>query len=466
MQVVFTSPTIGIPAITVQAGTCAPFVCGLVPCTAASVVINRDIAAPPQSGIVEVLVTMTQDITVIGTPTLQLDVQPAPVTASFSYGTVQYIEVDASSVAPADLPLTTGYFTVSYGGTESQCIHITSAESLGGGQSMQSRLLEIPAAAMIGVLSVTRQVEAVSGTVLFAVTFGAGIPLKLAVPAVPLVTCPVALPTGAVVGVPRTNTISFMYTLQTPVTASPLKVVPNSLALAGGTINRVSSTSTQAANLVFTAATLSGSRLILSGIDIDCSVAPVVTAIQCTSPGSTYGAGQRIYWTVQFDAPVTVTGKPLLYLNSGVRTAAVYYAGSGTSLLSFRYTVKSTDSVTPNLAHYSIEALSATGGTIISTLASQFVYADLELPVPAPPYGSDGTAIIIDTTPPAVTAVAMTKLSAVDASPYGAGEQIRLSVTYSSQVDVSSTPYIALNNGGRAVYSPGQTQVMHRNIPV
>jgi hypothetical protein len=438
-----------------------------VPCTAASVVINRDITTPPQSGIAEILVTMTQDITVTGTPTIQLDVQPAPVTASYSYGTVQYIEVDASSVATVDLPVTTGYFTVTYGSTESQCIHITSAESLSGGQSVKSRLLEIPAAALIGVLSVTRSVDAVTGTVLFAVTFGTGIPLKLAVPAVPSVTCSVALPTGAVVGVPRTSVIPFMYTLHTPVTAAPLKVVPNSLALSGGsTINRVSTTSTQAANLAFTAATLSGttSTLTLAGVDIDCSVAPIVTSIKCTSPGSTYGAGQRIYWTVQFSTPVTVSGKPLLCLNSGVRTAAVYYAGSGTNLLSFRYTVKSTDTATPDLAHYSIEALSAAGGSILSTLASQFVYAALTLPTPAPPYGSDGTAIVIDTTAPVVTAVAITKLSAVDTSPYGAGEQIRLIVTYSSQVDVSSTPYIALNNGGRAVYAPGQIQVLQQNI--
>ena len=128
-------------------------------------------------------------------------------------------------------------------------------------------------------------------------------------------------------------------------------------------------------------------------------VNPLVTVTNVTSTvaNGTYGVGAVIPVTVSFSGPVTVTGTPLLALNSG--GTASYASGSGTSTLTFTYTVGAGQN-TPHLDYTSASALTLNGGTIqdASTRA-----AVLTLPAP----GSTGSlgankSIVIDTVAPAV----------------------------------------------------------------
>src|SRR5205085_6739023 len=69
-----------------------------------------------------------------------------------------------------------------------------------------------------------------------------------------------------------------------------------------------------------------------------------VTNVSSTNPDGIYGLGQIVQITVDFDNSVTVTGTPQIALNSG--GFAIYSAGSGTSTLTFTYTVAPGQSAT------------------------------------------------------------------------------------------------------------------------
>src|SRR2546429_558950 len=66
-----------------------------------------------------------------------------------------------------------------------------------------------------------------------------------------------------------------------------------------------------------------------------------VTNVSATNASGTYGAGASITITVDFSRAVAVTGTPQFALTSG--GTASYSSGSGTSTLSFAYTVAATD---------------------------------------------------------------------------------------------------------------------------
>ncbi|MBO2012787.1 FG-GAP-like repeat-containing protein [Hymenobacter negativus] len=89
---------------------------------------------------------------------------------------------------------------------------------------------------------------------------------------------------------------------------------------------------------------------------------PVVTSVAVPA-NATYGIGQNLNFTVNFDQAVTVTGTPTLALTVGAaaRTAS-YVSGSGSTALVFRYTVPSGDADTNGVALGS--AISLNGGTI------------------------------------------------------------------------------------------------------
>jgi hypothetical protein len=87
-----------------------------------------------------------------------------------------------------------------------------------------------------------------------------------------------------------------------------------------------------------------------------------VIAVDVPADG-TYRPGDELNFTVHFNEHVTVTGTPSLpvMLDSGIVQAA-YLAGSGTSTLTFRYTVRTGDQDTNGIALGA--ALALNGGTI------------------------------------------------------------------------------------------------------
>ncbi len=105
-----------------------------------------------------------------------------------------------------------------------------------------------------------------------------------------------------------------------------------------------------------------------------------------------------------FSEPVTVTGTPQVALNAGSGAVASYTGGSGTSTLTFTYTVATGDN-TSDLDYTSTTALALNGGSIQDSAGNA---AALTLPAA----GTDGLAtqnIVIDATTPTVSGVSSTK---------------------------------------------------------
>ncbi|MGE7485125.1 beta strand repeat-containing protein, partial [Pedobacter suwonensis] len=89
--------------------------------------------------------------------------------------------------------------------------------------------------------------------------------------------------------------------------------------------------------------------------------APTVTSVSVPA-NTTYGIGQAMSFTVNFSGNVTVTGTPQLDITLGAASkSANYVSGSGTSSLTFSYTVASGDLDADGI---SIGTLGLNGGTI------------------------------------------------------------------------------------------------------
>ena len=107
-----------------------------------------------------------------------------------------------------------------------------------------------------------------------------------------------------------------------------------------------------------------GSISATKSIVID-TTAPTVTGVTSTTANGTYGVGSLITITVAWSEAVVVTGTPQLALNSG--GTANYASGSGTSTLTFNYTVAAGQN-SSQLDYTSTAALTLNGGTIFDTV--------------------------------------------------------------------------------------------------
>jgi gliding motility-associated-like protein len=124
-----------------------------------------------------------------------------------------------------------------------------------------------------------------------------------------------------------------------------------------------------------------------------------VTDVNSPNVITAYKEGGVVLVTVTFNQPVLVTGIPELALNSGGK--ALYTSGSGTTALTFTYTVAAGENST-DLDYTAIGSLTLAGGsTIQNNLGTN---APLTLPIPGAA-GSLGAnkAILIDTQAPTQT---------------------------------------------------------------
>src|SRR5207253_3714856 len=104
--------------------------------------------------------------------------------------------------------------------------------------------------------------------------------------------------------------------------------------------------------------------------------------------------------TITFSEPAVVTGTPTLALNSA--GSASYSSGSGTSTLTFNYTVQAGDT-SADLDYAATSSLALAGGTIKDNATNN---ATLTLPTVGGASSLGGQKnIIIDTTAPTVTNV-------------------------------------------------------------
>lgn len=115
-------------------------------------------------------------------------------------------------------------------------------------------------------------------------------------------------------------------------------------------------------------------NILITQTDVAGNVSPTTTlatlnvytgpqVLNVTSPNAdtSYGAGSVITITIEFDQAVNVTGTPLLTLNSG--GSATYVSGSGSTLLTFTYTITGGEN-SADLDYPNINSLTLNGGTI------------------------------------------------------------------------------------------------------
>jgi|GEM_PF-4425050 len=189
------------------------------------------------------------------------------------------------------------------------------------------------------------------------------------------------------------NTLTFNYTVQTGDTNPDLDYVDaNALALNGGAIqDGVANNAILTLPMPGAAGSLGANKNI--AIDWD---AATVTGV--TSTNGSYTTGALLTITVTFSEAVNVTGVPQLTLETGATDrVANYTGGSGTTMLTFEYTVQAGDEAS-DLDYVNANALSLNGGTIQDTTMTD---AALTLPAPGAS-GSLGTnnAIVIDAVAP------------------------------------------------------------------
>ena len=133
------------------------------------------------------------------------------------------------------------------------------------------------------------------------------------------------------------NALTFNYTVAAGHSVSDLDYVStNALALNGGTIKDVAGNAS-----VLTLASPNATNSLGDNKDfvID-GIVPTVASVSSTITDGTYKTNDVIPILITFSEAVTVTGTPQLTLETGTNDASVNYAtGSGSSILTFYYTV-------------------------------------------------------------------------------------------------------------------------------
>ena len=198
--------------------------------------------------------------------------------------------------------------------------------------------------------------------------------------------------------------------------------------------------------------------------------APTIVGATSTSPSGSYTTGAVIPILVSFTEPVfiaTGTGIPLPTLALNVAPSqkyATYSTGTGTSSLTFLYTVVAGDSVAA-LDYVILPLAQATaivlaGGGIQDQAGNDAILTMPAIPSPGSLAGS--TTIVIDTISPTVVSV-----SAVPAKTYFPGDIVTVQITLDSAcpaINVSGPMSLALNSGAAvtatyasAIFNPTNT---------
>ncbi len=167
------------------------------------------------------------------------------------------------------------------------------------------------------------------------------------------------------------------------------------------------------------------------------TAAPTVASVTSSIGNGTYKAGDVISVQVNFGESVTVSGTPQLTLETGSTDRTVNYAsGSGTSILTFNYTVQAGDTAA-DLDYISTSALALNGGTIRDAAGNDAVLT-LAAPGSAGSLGANKD-IAINSAP------SIGNLNGDSVAWAGAGNTVTLDS--SANVTFNDTEFGALNGG-------------------
>ena len=140
-----------------------------------------------------------------------------------------------------------------------------------------------------------------------------------------------------------------------------------------------------------------------------------VTNVSTTTANGSYGTGTVIPIIVTFSTAVNVTGTPQLTLDTSPNATATYASGSGTTALTFNYTVASGQTTTGNstgghLDYTSTGALALNGGSIIDT-SSKLAVLTLYAPAAAGSLSANSSIVITGTSSKITPTVTVTPAS-------------------------------------------------------
>jgi hypothetical protein len=224
-----------------------------------------------------------------------------------------------------------------------------------------------------------------------------------------------------------TNTLTFSYTVGAG---------QNSSSLAVSAVNLNSATIADGAG---NAASLSLGGLTQSGPQID-TTAPSISLLTESPSSGDLNAGKTVTFTLHMSEVVAVSGgAPTLTLNDG--GTASYLSGSGTSSLTFTYTVSAGQSAS-SLAATAINLNSATVADGAGNAAN------LSLA------GISQSGPQIDTAAPSITSIS----ESPSAGDLNAGKVVTIALSMSEIVTVNTaggTPTLTLNDGATATYTGG-----------
>ncbi len=218
----------------------------------------------------------------------------------------------------------------------------------------------------------------------------------------------------------------------------------SALALNSGTIKDAAGNN---ATLTLASPGVANSLGANKAIVID-GVVPTVSGVNSSTANGAYKVGDTVSVQVNFSEAVTVTGTPQLTLETGTTDRTINYAsGSGTSSLTFTYTVQAGDT-TADLDYISTSALALNSGTI-KDAAGNNATVTLATPGAANSFGAN-KAIEIDTTAPTTTISTLafsadTGTSSTDFITNTAAQTI--SGTLSANLSTGETVYVSLDNG-------------------
>jgi ELWxxDGT repeat protein len=157
--------------------------------------------------------------------------------------------------------------------------------------------------------------------------------------------------------------------------------------------------------------------------------------LQSLNPSADLKAGGVVTISLVMSENAAVNGTPKLVLSEG--GVANYTSGSGTGILTFSYKVAAGQ----NTADLQITNVNLTGATVKDPNGNPADFSTV---------ANTDRGIIIDTTPPTVSAVSSTPTSGGIA---GLSETIFIDLNMSEAVTVNGTPTLKLNNGGIATYN-------------
>lgn len=162
-----------------------------------------------------------------------------------------------------------------------------------------------------------------------------------------------------------------------------------------------------------------------SALTID-TIAPTITNVTSNKANGAYTVGEVIDIRITFSENVTVTGTPLLALNTTPTRTASYVSGSTTSTLVFNYTVQASDTAS-DLNYVATNSLTITSASIKDAATNNAV---LTLPGIASA-GSLGTNkdIVIDTTPPSITTFTVTNSTPTNSTTFNISSSVNGSPT-------------------------------------